>query len=201
MTAKWGPLGWMTLHSISVAYPHNPTDEDKRIVNDFVNSFAATITCMHCRSDFSETLNGYKKNVPSWANSKRDLFLAVCRMHNTVNKKLDKPTPKTVAECIQSLQNATSYTSQHDFRKNYIEYLFRDWNIYGRGTHYLTIALQNARNMQKINEEYWNAREVAYSSLKFEEANVLTYENQPVQNKFIIPRMDIRKIRWKPIAR
>jgi len=198
MTAKWGPLGWMTLHSISVAYPDNPTDEDKRILNEFMNSFAATITCVHCRTHFSDMFNGYKHNIPSWANSKKDLFLAVCRMHNTVNKRLDKPTPKTVAECLETLQNATSYTSQHDFRKNYIEYLFRDWNIYGRGTHYLTIALQNTRNMQKINEEHWNAREVSYSSLKFEEADVLKYQNQPMTTKLVFSKLKVRIPRWSP---
>jgi hypothetical protein len=201
MTARWGPLGWMTLHSISVLYPDEPTDIDKQILNQFMDAFGTTITCVHCRTHFIDMFNGYKRNIPSWSNSKRDLFLAICRMHNTVNKRLDKPSPKTVAECLSFLINATKYTTQKDFRKNYIEYLFRDWNTYGRGTHYLNIAISNAQKMQKINEEYWNSKEVSYESLNFPEDNVLTYANQPVVHKVIIPRMNIRNIKWRPKLR
>ena len=198
MTARWGPLGWMTLHSISVSYPDEPTEADMRILNEFMDAFAATITCVHCRNHFGDMFKGYKKNVPSWANSKRDLFLAICRMHNTVNKRLDKPSPKTVAESILFLINATKYTSQTDFRKNYIEYLFRDWNNYGRGSYYLNIAISNTKRMQKINEEYWNSREVSYDSLSFPEDNVLTYQNQPTLTKMFFGKIKIKNVRWSP---
>ena len=198
MTARWGPLGWMTLHSISVLYPDEPNANDRQILNEFMDAFAATITCVHCRTHFIDMFNGYRRSIPSWSNSKRDLFIAVCRMHNTVNKRLDKPSPKSVEECLSFLVNATKYTSQIEFRKKYIEYLFSDWNIYGRGTHYLNIAISNTQTLKKINEEYWNSKEVSYDSLTFSEDDVLTYQNQPVVNRVIIPRLNIRNIRWKP---
>jgi hypothetical protein len=198
MTARWGPLGWMTLHSISALYPDEPTGSDKQILNEFMDAFAATITCVHCRNDFGNMFSSYKKNIPSWSNSKRDLFLAICRMHNTLNKRLDKPIPKSVAECISFLINATKYTNQTTFRKNYIEYLFRDWNIYGRGTHYLNIAISNAKKMLKINEEYWNTKEVSYDSLSFPEDNVLSYQNQPTSTKIFFGKIKIKNVKWAP---
>jgi hypothetical protein len=116
--------------------------------------------------------SGYKQSVPTWNNSKRDLFLAICRMHNTVNKRLNKPTPKTVEECLMFIKNATSYTTLFDFRKNYIEYLQKEWRRqYGYN-------LPNVQKIKKINEEYWNLRETSISSVTFPEEDVLTHPTQ-----------------------
>ena len=191
-------MGWMLVHSISACYPEQPSLEDKKTVTDFMDAFCSTITCIHCRSHFTDIFNSYKRTIPSWLNSRRDLFIAICRLHNTVNKKLDKPYPKTVSECLDSLKNATRYTSQFEFRKRYIEYLFRDWNNYGRGTSYQFVALQNVKNMQRINETYWNLKEVSYDSLSFLEDNVITYQNQPLTSKITFGRSNIKNVRWAP---
>ena len=118
-------MGWMTLHSISVAYPDDPSQQDKQILEQFMNAFGECITCVYCRNHFRTMFMDYKSKVPTWKNSKKDLFLAICRMHNAVNKRLDKPRPKTVAECIEFLKRATSYTSQREFRDKYCTY-YRD---------------------------------------------------------------------------
>ena len=191
-------MGWMSLHSISVAYPDNPTQSDKSLLNEFMNSFAATITCIHCRQHFGSMFVGYKNSVPSWENSKQDLFIAICRLHNTVNNRLDKPIPKTVAECIASLKVATTYTNQFEFRKKYIEYLQKDWNIFGRGSSYQPVALNAIKVMQRINESYWNLREISYFSVNFTEAEVVTYPNQPVVQKVVFPKPNLRNVRWAP---
>jgi hypothetical protein len=198
MTKVWGPMGWMLVHSISVCYPEEPTADDKKILTEFMDAFCSTITCIHCRTHFTDTFNGYKRSVPSWLNSRRDLFIAICRLHNTVNKKLDKPYPKTVAECLSSLQNATRYTSAREFRTKYIEYLFRDWNTYGRGTHYQHIAIQYAKRMQTINETYWNLKETSYDSVSFPEENIVTYENQPVGTKILFGKLKLKNFKWAP---
>ena len=195
MTAVWGPMGWMTLHAVSACYPDSPTEQDKKILSEFMEAFAGTITCMNCRNHFSAMFSTYRKNVPSWLNSKRDLFLAICRMHNEVNKRLDKPYPKTVQECIHSLKHATSYTSPSEFIVKYISYLFRDWSVYGRGTAYQFIAFKYAEKMKKIYDEYISSKIVPYSSLQIEEANVISYPNQPVDVKPLFPRIRIKNFK------
>ena len=194
MTKVWGPMGWMTLHSISVAYPDDPSDSDKAILNNFMDSFGLTITCINCRQHFGTMFAAYKKNVSSWANSKQDLFLAICRLHNTVNKRLDKPIPKTVAECIETLKTATTYTSQSEFRNKYIEYLQKDWNKPGRGVNYQFIAFNAIKNMQKINETYWNSREVSYSNVNLTEADVITYQKQPTAQRVVFSKPIVRNV-------
>jgi len=196
MTAVWGPMGWMTLHAVSVCYPDLPSAEDKRIISEFLQSFAGTITCIHCRQHFSSMFSNYKQNVPSWLNSRRDLFLAVCRMHNEVNKRIDKPYPKTVKECLESLKHATSYTSPSEFIAKYILYLFRDWSTHGRGTAYQFSALKDVEKMKKIYDQYLSSRCIAYSDIQIEEGDVITYKNQRVHTKLIFPRIKIKNVRW-----
>jgi hypothetical protein len=192
MTAIWGPLGWMTLHSISVCYPLSPTSEDKKLLDEFMQAFGMTITCSICNDHFSKMFRGYKTAVPTWNNSRFDLFIAICKMHNDVNTRINKPIPKTVGECLIMLETATTYSSPREFRKKYIEYLSGQWR------HFLGLK-QRVDIMNKINEEYWNNNETSYSSVDFDTTvDTTKYPNQPMDEKFVFPRLTLQNIRWNP---
>lgn len=193
MTKVWGPMGWMTLHSISVCYPDHPTQTDKQILQEFMNAFGSSITCVHCRGHFATMFADYKRKVPTWLDSRRDLFLAVCRMHNAVNKRLSKPQPKTVAECIESLKLAVKYSNPFTFRQKYCEYLLKDWWKYrfvGEGFG----GLKSAQLVKKINEEYWNNREVSYDDISFEEDNVLDYSHSYKSQIAVLPKFNLGRL-------
>jgi hypothetical protein len=164
-------MGWMTLHSISVCYPNNPDQNDKAIVRTFLELFRDSITCPTCKQHFTSIFATYTIMHPDWANSKFDLFVMICRLHNTVNKRLDKPSPATVDDAIKTLIAATSVTSPSIFRRNYIQYVINNFSAYHSGEG--IIFANSARQMMRINNEYWSTREVAYSSLSFPEANLL----------------------------
>lgn len=186
-------MGWMTLHSISVCYPDTPSLSDKQILQEFMNAFAGSITCVYCRQHFGSMFADYKSKVPSWLNSKKDLFLAICRMHNAVNKRLDKPQSKTVAECIEWLKRATSYTSPQEFRTKYAQYLLGDWwrnRMTGEGMG----GYRNAETVKKIIDEYWNPRDTPYSSISFEEDNVLDYSQAYPSQKIVIPKFNLNRL-------
>ena len=190
MTSRWGPLGWMTLHSISGCYPDEPTVIDKQLLNEFMNSFSVTITCSICNEHFSKMFKTYKNSVPTWNDSKQELFVAICRMHNTVNKKLNKPIPKNVGECLEILKNATKYSPQLEFRKKYIEYLATQWQRY-------SVVFPNVSLMKKINDEYWSNKELAYNDVKLDlTIDTVTYPNQPVPQKDVFTKLSLRNIRW-----
>lgn len=193
MTKVWGPLGWMTLHSISICYPDNPTSEDKRVLNEFMHAFESCITCIHCRQHFQTMFSDYKNKIPNWSNSKRDLFIAICRMHNAVNKRLDKPQSKSIQESIEWLIRATSYTSSHEFRKKYCEYLLKDW-WYQRNHGEGLSGYMSAELVKKINEEYWNKREVLYSDISFEEDNILEYSKPYRSQNPVIPKFNLNDL-------
>jgi len=192
MTSHWGPLGWMTLHSISVCYPITATITDKQVLDEFMQAFGLTITCSICNDHFSKMFNGYKIAVPTWNNGRYDLFIAICKMHNTVNKRLNKPIPKTVGECLDMLQNATKYSTSNEFRKKYIEYLGGQWKKF-------FVLKQKVDVMKKINEEYWTSRENGYSNLGFDiTTDTSTYPTQPHEQKMIFTRLNLRNITWHP---
>jgi len=185
-------MGWMTLHSISVCYPIQPTLIDKKLLDEFMQAFGMTITCSICNDHFSKMFSGYKIAVPTWNNSRYDLFIAICKMHNTVNKRLNKPIPKTVGESLIMLQTATKYSQPSEFRKNYIEYLSGQWR------HFLGLK-QKVDLMKKINEDYWISRETGYIDLDFDiTADITTYPTQSVERKIVFPKLNLRNVRWSP---
>jgi len=157
MSKRWGPLGWMMLHSISLNYPIEPSPEDKLILSKFLEKFVNTISCPSCQIHFKSTFDLYKQHHPEWAQSRYDLFLFVVRSHNTVNKRLDKPVIQTVEDCLTTIKNNTLYTSLKIFRQKYIEYLVQNWGKYQTGEG--RIMMHDVQELQKINQAYWNLRD------------------------------------------
>lgn len=171
-TKIWGPLGWMTLHSISLIYPETPSYEDMQILKKFMELFASTISCPDCAGHFRRLFNLYKDRNPSWFASRREFFLFVARAHNTVNARLDKPRIATVAECIETIKRNTVVTSAKTYINSYISYLIRNWSREQSGEGF--ILATSAREMMKINTEYWQLRHHDISHIRFPEADIMT---------------------------
>lgn len=171
MTKHWGPLGWMTLHSISLNYPAQPSAGDKQILGRFMEKFIETISCPSCQSHFQGIYKTYTTVFPQWNSNKFQLFLFIVRAHNTVNKRLDKPLIRTVADCLATIRKNTQNTSLKGYRQAYMNYLITNWNreFSGEGR----IRIGATRELQKLNNEYWSLREVDLDTLEFPEGDVL----------------------------
>lgn len=182
MTKYWGPLGWMTLHSISLNYPDTPSVEDKQILIRFMDNFSESITCQYCQSHFKTIFQTYKGLFPSWNSSKYDLFVFIARAHNTVNKRLDKPLIRTVAECLEKIKTNSVHTTLSGFRQSYINYLIGNWSreLSGEGR----LKIGHSKQLQKINNEYWSFREVDIDSLNFPETDVLF----DIEQRSVLPK-------------
>jgi hypothetical protein len=176
MTTIWGPLGWMSIHSISTIYPEKPSEADKQILKRYIDLFRDTISCPHCQSHFSRILNNYTQEHPEWANSKFDFFLFVVRAHNTVNNRLSKPKPGTVQECLDTYKRNTQITPGIVYRQKYLEYLTRNWSREMSGESFM--RLSQVREMRRITEEYWNRRTDESTSTFNMGANVLALINE-----------------------
>lgn len=172
-TKIWGPLGWMTLHSVSAIYPEQPTQADRLLIEEFVSAFRETIACPYCKNHFTIMLNRYRQLYPNWSSSRQSLFLFVCRAHNTVNRRLDKPIYKTVSECVETLKQATTVKSPAEFRKAYLDYLTKNWGRQTDGEGMMMMGF--VRKMIKINNEYLNPRDVSYTDITIQEDNVLEF--------------------------
>jgi len=174
MTARWGPLGWITLHSISANYPENPTQSDKLIMKRFIDLFAETISCPSCKVHFGSMYQTYMSRHPGWWNSRAELFTFVCRAHNTVNTRLDKPIIQSVRDSIDTLIMLTKVTSASEYRKQYLLYLQRNW---ARTDAEGFMMSRSVREMNQINNEYWNPREMNFD-IQVPEADIV----RPIMN-------------------
>uniref|UniRef100_A0A6C0CU72 thiol oxidase n=1 Tax=viral metagenome TaxID=1070528 RepID=A0A6C0CU72_9ZZZZ len=171
MTKLWGPLGWMTLHSVSLIYPDAPTPEERAIAAKFIDLFGKTITCIFCKNHFASMYALYRAAHPEYLNSKQDFALFVFRAHNTVNKRLDKPRISTVSDCLKTLENNTVNTSFSQFRMSYLLYLSRIWgqDFSGEGR----MLQRDVRELFQINSDYWTPRELT-SIPELAEADIIT---------------------------
>ena len=93
----WGPKFWAVLHTISFAYPQNPSQEEKKHHIDYILSLQYILPCEACRQHVMQNLRKMKFGIHHMKN--RDTFSKfVYDLHNEVNKMLGKPVYKTYAE-------------------------------------------------------------------------------------------------------
>jgi hypothetical protein len=106
---------------------------------------------------------------PNWWNSRAELFIFICRAHNTVNARLDKPIIQTVRDSIDTLIMLTQNTPAAEYRKQYLLYLQRNWASPDAEGFMMS---RSVREMIKINNEYWNLRETNFS-VEIPEADIV----------------------------
>lgn len=93
----WGPFFWNTIHLVALGYSSEPTYIDKRAAKEFYESLTRLIPCPMCRDHYTAHL----KNTPISASldNRTDLLRWTIKLHNTVNKMLNKPE-KTEVEVL-----------------------------------------------------------------------------------------------------
>ena len=153
MTAVWGPLGWMTLHSIATSYPESPTQTEKQLVSLWLDMVRDTITCVHCREPFTQLLEVYRRKVPSMLNSRQELALFSFRAHNTVNRRLSKPVYNSVEECMATLRRNIQTRTAQEYRIAYINHIHKYWKTLQDVSG--LVALKKINEMKKIEVDYF----------------------------------------------
>lgn len=88
----WGPPTWMFLHTMSFAYPNNPTVQQKRDYAYFLHFFARVLPCRVCREHCIEMLDATVHDSRHFRD--RDAFSRyVYELHKAVNVRLGKTSP------------------------------------------------------------------------------------------------------------
>lgn len=55
----WGKSGWIFLHSVTLGYPNDPTDDDKNNYRIFFNTIKDVLPCGKCRQNYSNSIGKY----------------------------------------------------------------------------------------------------------------------------------------------
>ncbi|KAI9299976.1 FAD-linked sulfhydryl oxidase ALR [Cunninghamella echinulata] len=82
-----GNATWTLLHTTAAYYPDRPTPSQKESMKTFIESFAQHYPCWFCKNDFQQAM----AKEPVQVDSKEKLSQWLCRRHNEVNIKLNKP--------------------------------------------------------------------------------------------------------------
>jgi hypothetical protein len=171
MTAIWGPLGWLTLHSTALAYPETPTPAEQQLMTSWLDMFRDTITCGYCRGHFTELLAKYRTMFPNMLGSRQEFALFSFRAHNAVNRRLNKPVYQTVQESMDTLRKATANRSALDYRISYINHIMRYWKTQQDITG--VVSLKKVVEMKKIEIEYVGPRDTNFKVDIKEEVAIL----------------------------
>lgn len=86
---KIGQYTWGFLHSMIANLPEKPTKEQQKNIFNLVKTVAQVFPCGTCRRDFGEILD--KEMQEENEHTRESLSLWLCKAHNLVNEKLEKP--------------------------------------------------------------------------------------------------------------
>lgn len=203
MTAVWGPLGWMTLHSVSHNYPDVPSKSEQDLVSQWLDLFRDTITCAHCKGHFGEMLQQYRTMYPGYLTSRREFLLFAFRAHNTVNRRLDKPVYLTSDECEQVYRSNIASRPARDYRVAYLNHIMQNWKSMHDMTGISTV--RKVQQMMQVETSYWSPRDTLPDPLTGESTAPLPskvvgtsqerpmFQRPPGQVGFIGGRLRFRK--------
>lgn len=107
VTKIWGPMIWMSLHTMSFNYPENPTPEDKRHYRDFIYSLRYVLPCKYCRINLKK--NFKQKPLQMCHMKNRESFSRyIYELHELVNKMLDKKSNLTYCDVRERYEHFRS---------------------------------------------------------------------------------------------
>jgi hypothetical protein len=147
----------MTLHSVASCYPDTPLPSEIALMNTWLDMFQSTITCPSCREHFGTALGSYRRQYPYMLSSRDNFLVCTFRLHNAVNRRLNKPIHSTVAACFEQLRNNMKSRSARDYRTAYINHIQRFWRTM-QDVSGIT-ALKKINEMRKIEYEYLQRHE------------------------------------------
>ena len=85
----WGPHLWKALHMISVGYPNEPSDEQKKNYRIFFENLYQVIPCSICSNNYKRHLKELQITDETMKN-RQNLAKWVIDVHNIVNKEHGK---------------------------------------------------------------------------------------------------------------
>jgi len=113
----WGPYFWLTIHTVALAYPKEPSYSDKKSAKEFFESLQFLLPCPVCREHLKDHLR--KKPLTPHLDRRDDLFKWTVDLHNEVNKSLNKPELNEVEALAYinriGMRNVSPIISLQDF--------------------------------------------------------------------------------------
>lgn len=114
----WGKYGWNFIHLVTLGYPENPTEFDKKNYYDFFSSLQYVLPCEKCRYNFSQHFKKYPLTNKVLSN-RSSLVKWGIDLHNVVNYYTGKPM-LTYPEAMNEINKMIDVKNNFE---NFIYYL------------------------------------------------------------------------------
>lgn len=85
-----GRHSWFLIHSIAAKFPEYPTEADRVAITGFITALGQLYPCKLCRKHLQQQLRDPELG-PVAMDSRTDLTMWICKLHNIVNKDIGKP--------------------------------------------------------------------------------------------------------------
>jgi hypothetical protein len=112
----WGPHFWEFFHLISLKYPNKPSDLDKLMAYELINSIYYILPCKTCRHHFKKNIEQFPLNDID-IKSRENFIKWFINFHNIVNISLKK----SPSICNVTALNHLDYFNCFQRVMNYIE--------------------------------------------------------------------------------
>lgn len=110
----WGPHLWKALHMISIGYPNEPNEEQKKNYKIFFENFYQVIPCSICSNNYKRHLTELPITNDIMKN-RQGLAKWVIDLHNIVNKEHGKPVIQPDDALLHIFNN---FESSHTHEEN-----------------------------------------------------------------------------------
>ena len=110
----WGPPAWMFLHSVSLAYPKNPTEEDRTNYGTFFNNLQPVLPCNKCSINYLKHIQ--EDPIENHLDNKESLVKWLINLHNIVNQ-LNNKNKLSYDDVIDKYKNIYSLKNNESFDK------------------------------------------------------------------------------------
>lgn len=80
----WGPKAWFFLHSVTLAYPENPSGDDQNNIYHFFMSLRNSLPCKACNDHYAEYIGDGQK-LRAATRVRRNMIEWLIILHNKIN--------------------------------------------------------------------------------------------------------------------
>ena len=81
----WAPGLWFFLHIVSINYPTQPTQEDRRNYRSFLKNLGRVLPCRMCRSHFPENFVKAGGNKEKSYENRKNFSKFIYKLHKCIN--------------------------------------------------------------------------------------------------------------------
>jgi Fe2+ transport system protein B len=110
----WGPKTWFFLESAAIAYPIDPTEDEKTSAKNLILSLKDLLPCLSCRLNYASYLDENIKCLDDVVKNRETFLLFIVDVHNEVRVR-NNQEPRSVEDVFNYYQKQYSKNPTKDY--------------------------------------------------------------------------------------